>query len=70
MSDGVTPELKQNRMKEFMSLLPFTLDLAGLPKAESGRSFTADQIEARLMTVRTAYRMARNFVRDIGENGV
>ena len=70
MSEGITPEVKQNRMKEFMSLLPLTLELTGLPKAEVGRMFTNDQIEARLMAVRTAYKLARNFVRDIGENGV
>ena len=70
MSEGVTPEMKQNRMKEFMSLLPLTLELAGLPKAEVGRMFNNDQVEARLMAVRTAYKLARNFVRDIGENGV
>src|SRR5437899_1289249 len=66
MSDGVTPEMKQNRMKEFMSLLPLTLELAGLPKSEPGRLFSADQIEARLMSVRTAYKLARNFLKDIG----
>lgn len=67
MSDPVSPELKQNRMKEFMSLLPLTLELAGLPKAEGGRLYTADQIEARVMSVRTAYKLARALVKDIGE---
>jgi hypothetical protein len=70
MNETVTPELKQNRMKEFVSLLPLTLELAGLPKAEVGRMFSSDQIEARLMAVRSAYKLARSFVRDIGETGV
>jgi hypothetical protein len=70
MNEVVTPEMKQNRMKEFMSLLPLTLELTGLPKCEVGRMFSSDQIEARLMAVRTAYKLARNFVRDIGDNGV
>jgi hypothetical protein len=62
-------ELKQNRMKEFMSLLPLTIELAGLPPGEVARPFTADQIEGRAMTIRTAYRIARALLKDIGENG-
>jgi hypothetical protein len=44
--------------RQFRSLLPATIALAGLPLSEA-RLFTQDQIEARSMTVRTAYRVAR-----------
>lgn len=62
-------ELKQSRMTEFLKLLPLTIELAGLPKGEAGRAFTPDQIEGRAMTIRAAYKVARNLVKDIGENG-
>jgi hypothetical protein len=56
-------------MKEFMQLLPLTLELAGLPKCHPDRLFTSEQIEARVTTVRMAYKLARQLVRDVGESG-
>lgn len=69
MSPDVTPEMKQARMKEFMQLLPITLELAGLPKCHADRLFTADQIEARITSLRIAYKSARQLIREIGEHG-
>lgn len=54
----------QRRYKEFLVLLPLTIALAGLPESEHGRYFTEDQIEARIFTVRHAYKAARGFVRE------
>jgi hypothetical protein len=65
----VSNEAKQSRMTEFLKLLPLTLELAGLPKGDPARPFTSDQIEGRAMTIRTAYKAARNLVKDIGEHG-
>ncbi|MCI0702548.1 MAG: hypothetical protein L0241_15805 [Planctomycetia bacterium] len=62
--------MKQSRMTEFMKLLPLTLELAGLPKAEHGRAFTADQIEGRALSIRAAYKAARALVKEIGEMGL
>ena len=67
--EPATNELKQSRMTEFLKLLPLTIELAGLPKGEAGRAFTPDQIEGRAMTIRAAYKAARNLVKDVGENG-
>lgn len=69
MSD-VSAEVKQARMKEFMQLLPLTLELAGLPKCHPDRLFTADQIEARTLSIRQAFKSARALVVEIGEAGV
>ncbi len=69
MSDAVTPETKNARMTEFLRLLPLTVELAGLSKAASGAAFTPDQIEGRAMSIRAAYRAARNLIKDVGENG-
>ncbi len=70
MDQPVSNELKQSRMTEFMKLLPLTLELAGLPKADAARPFTADQVEGRVMSVRTAYKAARALLREVGETGV
>ncbi|HEY1187877.1 MAG TPA: hypothetical protein VGE74_09480 [Gemmata sp.] len=67
MDQPTTPEQRQVRMTEFMKLLPLTLELAGLSKADPARPFTADQIEGRVMSIRTAYRAARALLKEIGE---
>jgi hypothetical protein len=68
MNDA-TPEMKQARMTEFMKLLPLTLELAGLPRSGEGRLYTSEQIEARIMSVRAAYKLARSFLKEVGESG-
>ena len=67
MDQPVTQELKQARMKEFMQLLPLTLELAGLAKADPGRPFTTDQIDGRVLSLRAAYRAARALLKEVGE---
>ncbi|MGL6075973.1 MAG: hypothetical protein ACRC8S_17590 [Fimbriiglobus sp.] len=62
-----TAEQKSARMKEFMQLLPLTTEIAGLPPCHPDRMFTTDQMEARLTAIRMAYKLSRNFLRDIGE---
>ena len=67
MADDIRPEIKQTRMKEFMQLLPLTIELAGLPQAGPAQLFSTDQMEARVMTIRNAYKLARQFLREVGE---
>lgn len=66
---AITPEVRQARMTEFMKLLPLTLELAGLPRTNETRLTTSDQIEARVMSVRAAYKQARSLLKEIGESG-
>jgi hypothetical protein len=58
---------QQQKVREFMSLIPLTLELAGLPRAEPGRYFTEGQMEARATTIRTAYKIARQIVLDVAK---
>jgi hypothetical protein len=58
------PTEVQRRYKEFIDLLPLTLSLAGLPSSDHGRYFTEEQIEARVFTIRHAYKAARQVVRE------
>jgi hypothetical protein len=58
---------QQVKVREFMSLLPLTLAVAGLPHAESGRHFNEGQMEARATTLRTAYKVARQIILEIAK---
>jgi hypothetical protein len=53
----------QQKYRQFLDLLPLTISLAGLPTSES-RLFSEEQIEARAITVRFAYRVARSVAKD------
>jgi hypothetical protein len=64
----MTPEggdRQQARLREFMSLLPLTLELAGLPRSEPGRYFTEGQLDVRVTAIRNAFRLARQLLVDI-----
>ena len=67
MSTEATPEVRQQRMKEFMQMLPLTAELAGLPLCDPTRLFTQDQMEARATSLRTAFKLAKQLVREAGD---
>jgi len=58
---------QQQKMAEFLKLLPLTLELAGLAKAEPGKLFSEGQMEVRVNTVRNAYKMARQLLIEIAK---
>lgn len=53
-----------DQYKEFLEMLPLTISLAGLPLSEPGKPFREDQLEARAMTIKLAYRQARQIAKD------
>jgi hypothetical protein len=53
----------QQKYRQFLDLMPLTVALAGLPTSE-GRLYSEEQIEARAITVRAAYRVARATAKD------
>jgi hypothetical protein len=55
----------KRRYKEFLDLLPFTLAIAGLPENPGPRSYTNDQMEARAQVLQSAFKVARQAVREI-----
>jgi hypothetical protein len=63
MADADATSELQQKYREFLNLMPLTLSLAGLPPSE-GRLFSEEQIEGRAMTVRMAYRVAKNLARE------
>ncbi len=58
-------EKQQQRMREFIQLLPLTSELAGLPHSDHGKYFTPEQIEARAITIKNAYKIARQTIMEI-----
>lgn len=67
MSSEVSADRQQQKVTEFMRLLPLTVEIAGLPKAEAGRHFNEGQMEVRANTLRLAYKFARQMVLDVAK---
>jgi hypothetical protein len=65
MSTDAAADTRQVKAREFMSLLPLTLAVAGLPDAEPGKYFTEGQMENRAASLRTAYKIARQIIADV-----
>ncbi|MBI2827371.1 MAG: hypothetical protein HYX69_22075 [Planctomycetia bacterium] len=62
-------EALKRRYREFLDLLPLTVAIAGLPISETGRSYTADQMEARAHALANAFKLARQTVREVIKGG-
>ena len=60
-----SPDRQQQKVREFMSLLPLSLAIAGLPDCEVGKHFNEGQMEARATTLKVAYKIARQIVMDV-----
>jgi hypothetical protein len=65
--DATTPEVRQQRAKEFLSLLPLTAAIAGLPVGNGDKLQSADIMELRANNLRIAYKFARQLIREISE---
>jgi hypothetical protein len=57
-------EALKRRYREFLDLLPLTIEIAGLSTNSSPRSFTAEQMDARAQVLGQAFKLARQVVRD------
>lgn len=53
----------QQKYRQFLDLMPLTIALAGLPPSES-RLFSEEQVEARAITFKAAYRVARTTAKE------
>jgi hypothetical protein len=60
-----SPDRQQQKVTEFMRLLPLTIAIAGLPPADPGKHYNEGQLEARATTFKTAYKIARQVILDI-----
>jgi hypothetical protein len=64
-TEGV--DRQQQKVAEFLRLLPLTMEIAGLPRAEANKYFNEGQMEVRVSTLRTAYKLARQLVLDVAK---
>ena len=61
---AVDEETLRRRYREFLELLPLTINIAGLPTSESPFNITTDQMEVRVNTLAAAFKLARQLARD------
>ena len=57
----------QQRINEFMKILPLTLEISGLSRSEHGKYFNEGQMETRAATIRAAYKMARQILLELAK---
>jgi hypothetical protein len=62
-TEGV--DRQQQKVTEFLRLLPLTLEIAGLPRAEQNKHYGEAQLEVRANTIRAAYKLARQLVLEV-----
>ena len=65
MSTEGSADRQAQKYREFMSLLPLTVAISGLPEAEAGKYFTEGQMENRAISLKTAYKIARQIIQDV-----
>ena len=58
---------QQQRVREFMSLLPLTVAISGLSEAPHGTHLSEGQMEARATSIKTAYKVARQIILDVAK---
>ena len=63
MPDSTSTADLQQKYRQFLDLMPLTITLAGLPTSET-RLYSEEQIEARAITIRAAYRVARTLTKE------
>jgi hypothetical protein len=67
MSSEVSVDRQQQKVSEFMRLLPLTLEIAGLPHSEPGRHYNEGQMEVRANSLKMAYKFARQVILDVAK---
>jgi hypothetical protein len=61
---------QQQELRNFMSLLPLTVAISGLPDIEAGRHLNEGQMDVRANQLRLAYKVAKKLVRDVAKDAV
>jgi hypothetical protein len=58
---------QQQKVTEFLRLLPLTLAVAGLPDAAVGQYHNEGQMENRAAALRSAYKIAWQLLREVAK---
>jgi hypothetical protein len=62
-TEGV--DRQQQKVSEFLRLLPLTLEIAGLPRSEQNKYYNEGQMGVRAEAIRAAYKLARQVVLEV-----
>jgi hypothetical protein len=65
MSTDAGVDRQQQKVTEFMRLLPLTVAIAGLPDSDPGKYFNEGQMENRAAALRAAYKAARQLILEV-----
>ena len=64
-SEGI--DRQQQKVNDFLRLLPLTTAIAGLPNCELGRQFSEGQLDVRPNALRLAYKIARQLMLEVAK---
>jgi hypothetical protein len=57
-------ETIKRRYREFLDLMPLTINIAGLPQSDSPYNYSVEQMEIRIHTLGIAFKLARQLARE------
>jgi hypothetical protein len=57
-------ETVRRRYREFLELMPLTMEIAGLPTSQAPFNFSPEQMEVRIHTLSAAFKLAKQLARD------
>ena len=63
-SADTTAADQQRRYREFLDLMPLTINIAGLPTSDIGKYYTEEQMETLICALRHEFKMARQFAHE------
>lgn len=62
-------ETVRRRYREFLELMPLTIEIAGLPDSQSPFNFSPEQMETRIHTLSAAFKLAKQLAREAVTGG-
>jgi hypothetical protein len=62
-------ETVRRRYREFLELMPLTIEIAGLPDSQTPFNFSPEQMEVRIHTLSAAFKLAKQLAREAVTGG-
>ena len=62
-------ETVRRRYREFLELMPLTIEIAGLPDSQSPFNYSPEQMEVRIHTLSAAFKLAKQLAREAVTGG-
>jgi len=65
MSTDNSSQQAQQKVNDFLRLLPLTIEIAGLHRTEPGKNLNEDQMGVRVNQLKHAYKLARQLILEV-----